>query len=73
LQASGIKTIAATEKTDTTIYDISLNEPVAIIMGSEDRGKPIRFENCRRKAKLPMFGTIGSLNVSVACGAFLYE
>ena len=25
------------------------------------------------KAKLPMFGTIGSLNVSVACGAFLYE
>jgi tRNA G18 (ribose-2'-O)-methylase SpoU len=36
LQASGIKTIAATE--DTTIYDISLNEPVAIIMGSEDRG-----------------------------------
>jgi 23S rRNA (guanosine2251-2'-O)-methyltransferase len=37
LQASGIKTIAATEKTDTTIYDISLNEP-SIIMGSEDRG-----------------------------------
>ena len=25
------------------------------------------------KAKLPMFGTIESLNVSVACGAFLYE
>ncbi|MDX1603821.1 MAG: 23S rRNA (guanosine(2251)-2'-O)-methyltransferase RlmB, partial [Salinimicrobium sediminis] len=25
------------------------------------------------KAKLPMLGSIGSLNVSVACGAFLYE
>ena len=25
------------------------------------------------KAKLPMYGTIESLNVSVACGAFLYE
>jgi 23S rRNA (guanosine2251-2'-O)-methyltransferase len=36
-QASGIKTVAATEKTDQNIYDI-LNEPVAIIMGSEDRG-----------------------------------
>jgi 23S rRNA (guanosine2251-2'-O)-methyltransferase len=36
LQASGIKTIAATEKTDTTIYDVSLSE--LIIMGSEDRG-----------------------------------
>lgn len=38
LQGSGIKTIAATEKTDQNIYDLSLNEPLAIIMGSEDRG-----------------------------------
>jgi 23S rRNA (guanosine2251-2'-O)-methyltransferase len=39
LQASGIKTIAATEKTDT-IYDISLNEPVAIIMDQRDGVNP---------------------------------
>ena len=38
LQASGIKTVAATEKTDQNIYDIALNEPVAIIMGSEEDG-----------------------------------
>jgi 23S rRNA (guanosine2251-2'-O)-methyltransferase len=74
LQASGIKTVAATEKTDQNIYDISLNEPVAIIMGSEDRGiNPSVLKIVDEKAKLPMFGTIGSLNVSVACGAFLYE
>ena len=74
LQGSGIKTVAATEKTDQTIYDISLNEPVAIIMGSEDRGiNPSVLKIVDEKAKLPMFGTIGSLNVSVACGAFLYE
>lgn len=74
LQGSGIKTLAATEKTDSNIYDLSLNEPLAIIMGSEDRGiNPSVLKIVDEKAKLPMFGTIGSLNVSVACGAFLYE
>jgi 23S rRNA (guanosine2251-2'-O)-methyltransferase len=43
-------------------------------MGSEDRGvNPSVLKIADEKAKLPMFGTIGSLNVSVACGAFLYE
>lgn len=74
LQGSGIKTVAATEKTDSNIYDIDFNQPVAIIMGSEDRGvNPSVLKIVDEKAKLPMFGTIGSLNVSVACGAFLYE
>lgn len=74
LQGSGIKTVAATEKTESSIYDINFNEPVAIIMGSEERGiNPSVLKIVDEKAKLPMFGTIGSLNVSVACGAFLYE
>ncbi len=74
LQGSGIKTVAATEKTESNIYDIDFNQPVAIIMGSEDRGvNPSVLKIVDEKAKLPMFGTIGSLNVSVACGAFLYE
>lgn len=74
LQGSGIKTVAATEKTESHIYDINFNEGVAIIMGSEDRGvNPSVLKIVDEKAKLPMFGTIESLNVSVACGAFLYE
>jgi 23S rRNA (guanosine2251-2'-O)-methyltransferase len=74
LQGSGIKTVGATEKTDANIYDINFNEPLAIIMGSEERGiNPSVLKIIDEKAKLPMFGTIGSLNVSVACGAFLYE
>lgn len=74
LQASGIKTVAATEKTDTSLYDITLTDAVAIIMGSEDRGiNPSVLKIVDEKARLPMFGNIGSLNVSVACGAFLYE
>ena len=74
LQGSGIKTVAATEKTDDTLYAVDFTEPVAIIMGSEDRGiNPSVLKIVDEKAKLPLFGTIGSLNVSVACGAFLYE
>jgi 23S rRNA (guanosine2251-2'-O)-methyltransferase len=56
LQASGIKTIAATEKTDTTIYDIS--KRARSIMGSEDRGVNPSVLKIDEKAKLPMFGSI---------------
>ncbi len=74
LQGSGIKTVAATEKTENNIYDIDFSGGVAIIMGSEDKGvNPSVLKIVDEKAKLPMFGTISSLNVSVACGAFLYE
>ncbi len=74
LQSSGIKTVAATEKTNTNLYGIDFKEPIAIVMGSEDKGvNPSVLKVVDEKAKLPMFGTISSLNVSVACGAFLYE
>jgi 23S rRNA (guanosine2251-2'-O)-methyltransferase len=74
LQASDIKTVAATEKTEISIYEVALNQPIAIIMGSEHRGvNPSILKMVDFKAKLPLLGEIESLNVSVACGAFLYE
>lgn len=74
LQASDIKLIAATEKTEDTVYDVDFTQPSAIIMGSEHRGvNPSILKMVDAKAKLPLLGTIESLNVSVACGAFLYE
>ena len=74
LQASDIKTVAATEKTEDSVFDIDFNQPMAIIMGSEHRGiNPSILKMVDFKAKLPLLGEIGSLNVSVACGAFLYE
>lgn len=74
LQAAEIQVIAATEKTEDTLYDIDFTLPTAIIMGSEDRGiNPSILKMVDQKAKLPLKGSIGSLNVSVACGAFLYE
>ena len=74
MQASGIKVIAATEKTEQNLYDVSFTEPCAIIMGSEGKGiNPSILKVVDEKAKLPILGEIESLNVSVACGAFLYE
>ncbi|MEX2350140.1 MAG: 23S rRNA (guanosine(2251)-2'-O)-methyltransferase RlmB [Flavobacteriaceae bacterium] len=74
LQASGIQTIAATEKADVTIYETDLTTPLAVLMGSEDKGvNPSVLKIVDLKAKLPMQGEIASLNVSVACGAILYE
>ena len=62
-------------KSFTDLYDaIDFNQPIAIIMGSEHRGvNPSVLKMVDYKAKLPLLGEIGSLNVSVACGAFLYE
>ena len=74
LQGSGITTLAATEKTKNTIYSSKLNTPLAIIMGSEGKGiAPSVLNLVDEKASLPLLGEINSLNVSVACGAFLYE
>jgi 23S rRNA (guanosine2251-2'-O)-methyltransferase len=74
LQASDIKVVAATEKTEDVVYDIELNQPIAIVMGSEHRGiNPSILKMVDYKAKLPLLGEIASLNVSVACGALLYE
>jgi 23S rRNA (guanosine2251-2'-O)-methyltransferase len=42
-------------------------------MGSEDRGVNPSVLKLLTKSEASMFGTIGSLNVSVACGFFLYE
>ncbi len=74
LQGSGITTIAATEKSKSHIYSLDLNKPLAIIMGSEEKGisKSV-LSLVDEKASLPLLGEINSLNVSVACGAFLYE
>jgi len=74
LQASGISVVAATEKTETNIYDISFIEPCAIVMGSEQRGiSPSTLKAVDHLAKIPLLGEIESLNVSVACAVFLYE
>lgn len=74
LKDSGIKIIAATEKSELTYTKTSMNVPLAILMGSEDTGiSPHLLECCDGQVKIPVFGEIESLNVSVACSLMIYE
>ncbi len=74
LQGEGIQIVSITEKTDNSIYSIDFNRPTALIMGSEHKGiSPAILKISDQKGKLPLLGTIASLNVSVACGVSLYE
>lgn len=74
LKNSGIKVVAATEKAATMYTKTDMKVPVALVMGSEDIG--IAQEHLRisdELVKLPQFGEIQSLNVSVAAGVIIYE
>jgi 23S rRNA (guanosine2251-2'-O)-methyltransferase len=74
LQESGLQLVCCTEKTKENIYTPDYTAPTAIIMGSEEDG--IRNEIIRiadHLAKIPMFGEIESLNVSVSTGVIIYE
>lgn len=74
LKDSGLKVVGCTEKAENTLYNENLTGPLAIIMGSEENGvSPEYLKLCDFSVKLPMKGNIGSLNVSVAAGAILYE
>ena len=74
LQQSGVTVFAATEKAEKMIYDAHFSEPCAIVMGNEETGisKEV-MHHADEKIKLPITGKTQSLNVSVACGAILYE
>ncbi len=74
LRDSGLSVVAATEHTDKIYTSTDMTLPLAIVVGNEEKG--IYEENlklCTDRVKLPMTGTIESLNVSVAAGVMLYE
>ena len=74
LKNSGIQVVGATEKAAEFMYEADYSVPTAILMGSEEDGiSDDLLKVADRIVKLPMFGTTSSLNVSVACGVFMYE
>ena len=66
--------VAATEKTDSLIYEADFKQPTVIVMGSEGKGiSDSVMKLCDAKVKIPMHGEIESLNVSVATSIILFE
>lgn len=74
LRENGYKVVAASEKADINYTQADYTGPVAIVMGAEDVGiDPEVIKQCDTFVSIPMFGKIGSLNVSVAAGVMMYE
>lgn len=74
LKDCGFKVVVASEKGTQSYTDVVYEGPVAIVMGAEDVG--VSAENlriCDTMVSIPQFGTIGSLNVSVAASIMIYE
>ncbi|NCF51744.1 23S rRNA (guanosine(2251)-2'-O)-methyltransferase RlmB [Gammaproteobacteria bacterium] len=70
----GVAIIGASDKSETEIYEGDFNRPVALVMGREDSGlSKAVASRCDELLRLPMRGTVSSLNVSVATGVCLYE
>ncbi len=74
LHLNGISVFSSEMKAEKNVYDLSLAEPCAIVLGSEDKGiYPALMKVCDAPFKIPMQANFDSLNVSVAAGMILYE
>lgn len=74
LKASGFNVVAVSEKADINYTTASYTVPTALVLGAEDTGiSPEVIRRCDTFVSIPMFGHIGSLNVSVAAGVLMYE
>jgi 23S rRNA (guanosine2251-2'-O)-methyltransferase len=74
LKNCGLMIVAATEKATTNYTEVDMSAPVALIMGSEEDGvSPAYLKMCDVTVRIPLYGEIASLNVSVAAGVVLYE
>ena len=74
LQNSGVQIVASTEKADKIYTEGNFTSPLAIVMGSEESGISQSILNIAdQKLKIPLFGNIESLNVSVSAALMIYE
>ena len=74
LKDQGLNLVACSEKGNTTVYDIDMTLPTAIIMGSEERGIKIEhISEANDFAKIPLSGKLKSMNVGVAMGIITFE
>lgn len=74
LQERGIWIFGAAGEGDKNLFEVDLSGSVAIAMGAEGTGlRRLTRDHCDVLVKIPMHGTVSSLNVSVATGVFLFE
>jgi 23S rRNA (guanosine2251-2'-O)-methyltransferase len=74
LHLNGILVFASSMKSDKKVFELSLDQPCCLMMGSEDKGlQPYLNKAADERFTIPMAGDFDSFNVSVAAGIILYE
>ena len=74
LQELGVWVIGAAGEAEKDLYVIDQKGPTAWVLGAEGAGlRRLTRETCDELARIPMFGSVESLNVSVASGICLFE
>ena len=74
LQNFGIWITGAAGEAEQTIYQTDFKGSIALAMGAEGSGlRRLTREHCDQLTKIPMQGSVSSLNVSVATGICLFE
>jgi len=74
LQKNNVWVIGTSDHAQKWIYETDFKSNIALVMGAESTGlRRLTEEHCDELVKLPMLGSVESLNVSVATGICLYE
>ena len=74
LRERGLWLVGAAGEADTDLYSADLGGPLVLILGAEGKGlRRLTRELCDQLVRIPMSGSVASLNVSVATGILLFE
>lgn len=74
LQDRGIWLVGLAGEAESSLYTADLKGPMALVLGAEGQGlRRLSRESCDQLVKIPMSGTVESLNVSVAAAVCIYE
>jgi 23S rRNA (guanosine2251-2'-O)-methyltransferase len=74
LKEAGVFVLGTTMDAPANLLNTKLDGPIAIVLGAEGDGiRRLTAETCDALVTIPMFGSVESLNVSVASGICLYE
>ncbi len=74
LKEAGVFVVGTTMDAPGTLHNTKLDGPIAVVLGAEGDGmRRLTQETCDALITIPMYGSVESLNVSVASGICLYE
>ena len=74
LKDKGVWLLGTSDQAEQSLYEADLSGAMALVLGSEEKGmRRLTSELCDFLVRIPMHGSVSSLNVSVATGICLFE